>query len=228
MARKKAIRRHTGGSKKILVIISNHEFKPGFSPNIVILRDFMKQSGYEVEYAGISNSDDFKNYENIVTFKYKEVNPRKQFNKICDFITDYKENLDHDWYIKIRPDIKLLDNISFDILSTDAIHGRAREYRGRKRIKYGNSVNGEGYWKLYNGSSYVDCEDNIILDDMLYIFHKNIIQNGAFDKIPQEPRPYESEWFHSNIFSSRNIKMNVIGINLCNTKYMGYSGDINM
>jgi hypothetical protein len=64
---------------------------------------------------------------------------------------------------------------------------------------------------------------------MLYIFHKNIIQNGAFNKIPKmPPDTHENERFHSYVFSNHNIKMNVIGINLCNTKYHVYSGDINM
>ena len=172
MARR--IRKHKGGSKKILVIISNHEFKPGFSPNIVILRDFMKQSGYEVDYAGLSNSDDFKNYEDIITFKYKEVNPRKQFNKMCDFITKYP-NLNYDWYMKIRPDIKLLAPLKFEDCSVDAINSKAREYHGPRTIPYGFSAGGEGDTSnqadMY---SFSPEEHDVILDESIYIFTKKI------------------------------------------------------
>ena len=64
---------------------------------------------------------------------------------------------------------------------------------------------------------------------MIYIFHKNIIQKGAFEKIPPTPPDTnENEWFHSNIFTERNIKMNVIGINMYNTKLEVYSGNINI
>jgi hypothetical protein len=232
---------------KLLVIIIGLNFGEEHKNNIQILDNYMKQSGANIEYCGISSHNDFYVFEDIIEFKYKIINNKLQLSKICDFITEYKEKLDHDWYIKIRPDIKLLDNISFDILSKDAINGRARVYRGRKRIKYGTSVHGEGCWKLINDSHYVDCEDDIILDDMLYIFHKNVIQNGAFTKIPQMPPDIrehewfrdtreherfrdtrEHEWFHFYVFSNRNIKMNVIGINLCNTQYETYSGDINM
>lgn len=214
---------------KILIIISGHYFGKEHIDNIQILDNYMKQSGANIEYCGISSNNDFYVFEDIIEFKYKIINNKPQLSKICDFITEYKEKLDHDWYIKIRPDIKLLNNIDFNILSKDAINGRARFYKGRKRIKYGNSVPvpGEGCSKNYNDSShYVDCEDNIILDDMFYIFHKNSIQNGAFNKIPQVPREAETE--HSNMYSTRNIKMNVIGINLCNTKYQTCSGHINM
>ena len=92
------------------------------SSNINILNNYLKK--YEdsvVDYCGISNSDDFYNYENIISFKYKIINPKQQFSKICDFITQYKAELDYDWFIKIRPDIKLLEPINFEVLSDTAI-----------------------------------------------------------------------------------------------------------
>jgi len=213
---------------KILIIICGHYFGKEHIENIQILDNYMKQSGANIEYCGISSNNDFYVFEDIIEFKYKIINNKLQLSKICDFITEYKEKLDHDWYMKIRPDIKLLNNIDFNILSKDAINGRARKYTGRKQIKYGYSAFGE-VSKLYNESHYVDCEDIIMLDDMLYIFYKNSIQNGVFDKIPQMPPGMcEAEGEHSNMFSTRNIKMNVIGINLCNTKHQAYSRDINM
>lgn len=212
---------------KLLVIISNHIFHKEWCDSIKILNDYMQNNNITVDYCGISNQNDFDNYEGIIQFKYKIINTKHQLDKICDFITEYKSELDYDWYMKIRPEVKLLDNIPFDILSDSAINARARVYNGPKKIKYGMSVNGEGTWKNTGSCAYAHTENNIILDDMLYIFHKNIIQNNAFEKIP-ESNIRQNEWLHTSIFNERGIKLNVIGINLCFTKYNNFSGNINM
>jgi hypothetical protein len=208
------------------VLISSHDFDINSCDNIKILNDYMKNSDIEVDYCGISSKNDFYNYENIIQFKYKIINPKPQFSKICDFITDYKSNLNYDWYIKIRPDIKLLENINFDILSNNAINARARVYNGPAKIKYGMSVNGEGGFKNIGDCHYASREQNIILDDMFYIFHKNVIQKNAFNKI--ELNGYENEWKHTQIFNDRNIPLNVIGIYLYFVKWKTFSGNINI
>ena len=71
----------------VLIIISNHLFDKKWSDNIKILNDYMKMSDHKVDYCGISNQDDFHNYEDIIQFKYKIINTKEQLNKICDFIT---------------------------------------------------------------------------------------------------------------------------------------------
>lgn len=213
---------------KLLVIISSHIFDQSCYDNIKILNDYMQKNHMEVDYCGISNQNDFYVFEPIITFKYKIINTKKQLCKICDFITDYKSELDYDWYMKIRPDIKLLDNIVFDTLSNNAINARARVYNGPLKIKYGMSVNGEGCWKNIGDCNYDDYEHDIVLDDMLYIFHKNIVLQNAFDKIIPTPTTIQHEWAHRSVFNSRNIHFNVIGINLYITKYNNFSGDINI
>ena len=206
----------------------------------------IKHSGMDVDYCGISNQDDFYNYESIIQFKYKIIDTAKQLSKICNFITDYKTELDYDWYMKIRPDIKLLDNINFDtgtgdgtgdgdgkvpILSKNAINGRARIYNGPSKIKYGMSINGEDCF-------YSDHEHNILIDDQIYIFHNNVVQQNAFNKIDPN-MSYENAWnktapdlqsepAHTEIFNNRNISLNIIGINCLMSKYHVFSGHINM
>ena len=100
-----------------------------------------------VDFCGISSYDDFSAYESVITFKYKIINPVRGMSKICDFITKYKDQLDYDWFVKSRPENKLLEPIQFGLLLDNAINARARVYRGPKKIKYGCSVNGEGQWK---------------------------------------------------------------------------------
>lgn len=212
---------------KLLIIILGHVFKTEWCDNIKQLNECMKKNGIKIDYCGISNQDDFHVYEPIIHFKFKIINSKKQLSKICDFITEYKSQLDYDWYMKIRPDIKLLDTIRFDSLSEHAINARARVYNGPKKIKYGMSVNGEGKWKYIGDCHYSDTEHNIMLDDQIYMFHNNVVRNNAFEKIlvPFEP---EYEWTHSNLFKERKIPLNVIGINACLIKHGVFSGHINM
>ena len=214
---------------KLLIILSSGNFDEKYCDNIKCLNDYMKINGIEYDYCGISSKNDFDIYETIIQFKYKIINTKKQLSKICDFITEYKSELDYDWYMKIRPEVKLIDNIDFRMLSDNAINARARIYNGPRKIQYGMSVNGEGEWKNVGGCDYADNEHNIILDDMIYIFHKNIVKNNAFDKIPTS-HDSENEWLHTRVFNHRKIRLNVIGINLCYTKpnHNCFSGNINM
>ena len=159
---------------KLLIILLGHCFDREWSDNIKCLNDHMTNNGIEFEYCGISNQNDFHIYESIIQFKYKIINTKKQLSKICDFITEYKSQFDYDWYMKIRPEIKFFDIIGFRMLSENAINARARVYNGPRKIEYGMSINGEGIWKNKGDCHYADSEYNIILDDMLYIFHKKI------------------------------------------------------
>jgi len=209
---------------KVLVIICSHILNIEWCNNIKILNEYMKLSDMEVDYAGISNQDDFNNYENIILFKYKMINYRMQFNKICDFVTHFKSHLDYDWYIKFRPDIRLLEKINFDILSENAVNARARVYKGPKKIKYGMSINGEGIWKDIGDCEYLPDEVEVVIDDHIFIFNKNIVQLGAFDTVEEK---YYNEWGMSGIFNERKIPLNVIGLNLELLKYNAFSGNLN-
>jgi len=235
---------------KILVIICGHELSSEYIPNIEILHQYISKDNREVEYCGISNNNDFINYEHIISFQYKIINESRQFMKVCDFITNYKHELSYDWYIKFRPDIRLLEPILFTPLSDTAMNARARVYDGPKRIKYGMSINGEGIWKNVGCCSYNDVESNIVLDDHIYIFHHNVIKMGGFDRFTHsgteheelhrfawdcrkrsDPFIYnslEDEWLHTAAWKSRNIELNIIGLYLELTKYHSFSGDLNI
>lgn len=167
--------------------------------------------------------DDFKNYENIINFKYKMINPKMQVSKMLDFLTLYLNELDYDWYCKTRPDIKLLENINFDILDTNAVNARTIEYQGPKKIKYGSSLNGEGNHKYTtNYNKYQENETSIILDDQFYIFHHNInlskLNSESYKKCPSKCHR-QAEWFFTDLLKLLNINLNPIGIYLDFTKY---------
>jgi hypothetical protein len=213
---------------KLLIIILSHEFDIKYCDNIKILNDYIHQnSNIQVDYCGISNQNDFHNYETIIQFKYKIINTKYQLSKICDFITDYKSELDYTWYIKTRPEIKLLENINFNILSENAINARARVYYGPSKIKYGMSV-GADCLEYLKESHYDSYEHDIILDDMFYIFHNNIVQKNGFNKLDHWMIHPQNEWTHTEIFNNRNINLNVIGIYIYMAKHYSTSGNVNM
>jgi len=216
---------------KILVILLHGGDISPYINNIYKLQEDMKHNYSQdiVDYACITSSGCNTNYANSIGFKYIEINTNMQLSKMCTFITKYKDQLNYDWFIKIRPEIQLVSKINIDTLSTDCIHARAREYRGPRKILFGNSVAGEGEFIGINESFYSDTEEIIALDDQIYLFHRNIIDMGAFvsctsDEILQYCRRgsdilnWEHEWTHSNCWKSRGIKLNVIGIDLMFTR----------
>ena len=230
---------------KVLVIICSHEFSSKNLPYIKGLNDFFINKDILVDYCGISGCNDFHNYEGIITFKYKIINSKFQYSKISDFICSYKEELsDYHWFIKWRPDLRLIGDIDFDSLCEDSINARARVYIGPKKVKYGKSVNGKGaFLGVTDGGYYRDSEKEIVLDDMVYIFSNNLIKQGAFDsvedmyknnvmfrsetlKVWESYTGQEHEWFHAAVWKARNIGLNIIGINLENIKWGSFSGDI--
>jgi hypothetical protein len=216
---------------KLLVLLVSHEMNPDYLSNIQILHEYLINDPTidQVDYCGISNTDDFSNYEHIILFKYKSINTKRQLSKVCDFISEInatENKLDYDWYLKFRPDFKLLGPISFESLSDRGIHARARAYRGPKRIQYGMSVNGEGIHKNVGSCAFDPVESELVLDDCVYLFHNNVITMGAFEPIQSDH--LENEWFHTNIWNGRNIPLNIIGINTICLKYDTSPGHINM
>jgi hypothetical protein len=209
---------------KILVIFVSNKMDSKDIDNIKILKEFLID--YEVDYCAISSTNDFDIYEQVIDLKYKIVNTKKQLSKITDFITDTKDDLNYDWFIKIRPDNKLLEKIDFSTLKQDSINARARVYAGPRMLKYGMTVNGKGYFAHIRDCSIQSSESKVILDDTLFIFGQGAIRKGAFDKILEGKR--EDEWFQTAIFNNRKIPLNVIGIFVLNTKHNIESGHLNM
>jgi hypothetical protein len=185
---------------------------PIFLPNIVILRDFLKD--YQTDFAAVLSSDEFAKFEGTIPLKYKEIHAKRQLSKTCHFITKYKDQLDYDWYIKIRPDVKLLEPIDFDQCNDSMINARARVYNGPRTIKHGLSACGEGEGNWAKCYTYNDVEKDIILDDMVWIFGKKLIDAGGFSVDHIEEPDMEGEWYITDIWKKKNIPLHVVGINL--------------
>jgi hypothetical protein len=236
-----------GGNKEgILIILVNHTMDTEYVDSMKELSKYIAHLSikYTVDLAGISSEDNFSNYDGIIDFKYKYISPKGQLSKLCDFITEHKAHLKYDWFIKMRPGVQVLDynTINFDALPKNAVSARARCYRGPHKNKKSCSVGGEGPFKifLYNcinnegphknkphSSPGFPAKDTL-LDDTVYIFHRNVIDKGGF--APTEGTDKENEFYHTNIWKSRNIELNVIGLDIKfrSNKYPDtiYSGNI--
>jgi GR25 family glycosyltransferase involved in LPS biosynthesis len=234
-----------GGSDKkesVLIILSTNEMYPEFKPQVETLKKYIEHLSktYTVDIAGISSKDDFSNYSGILDFKYKYINSKLQVAKICDFITENKDTLNYDWFLRTRPEEELLDfdTIDFKNLPKDAVSARAREYAGPFTGKYSCSVGGEGSFKDTKACLYKPTLEKIILNSDIYVFHKTAIDKGGFSKLTKEEENWgtqndkvsQSEWFFSHTMTSRGIKLNIIGINTKFTRksrnQFMYSGNI--
>ena len=201
---------------RVLVLIISHEMN-GSLDNIQILKQFMDQSDHTVDYAGISSGNDFSFFEHILPFKYKFTCKDKQLTKVCEFIKSFKSQLDYDWYVKIRPEVKLLESINFSRIKPNAINARARAYVGHRSIKYGLSV--PANLPLITSVSFDASNETFVLDDQLYIFDHSIIAGGYFETEGIKSKYlYEDEWVHTEYWKLQNTPLNVVGLNVIFTK----------
>ena len=227
--------------KVLVIIISRGMYKKNVN-NIKKLKDSFDKN-IQVDYCCISGENDFNNYENVIKLKYKIISKSKQLEKMCEFITDYKDELDYDWFIKFRPELVLNEPIDFSQLKSSSINARVREYKGPLKIKYGciafpdsERVGGNPN-SMINHTTYSKTTERVVLEDMIYIFDRNVIKSNGFDKITKSntknvfytmPKIYgggtdnfygrntysQNEWMCTALFKYRNINLNIIGINV--------------
>ena len=205
------------GRESILIILASNDMNPEFIPQIKELARYVEHLSkkYIVDVACVSSKDDFENYSDYIKFKYTYINTNRQLSKVCSFITDNKDTLQYDWFLKTRPEIVFADfeTINYGTLPNDSISARARVYFGPYRNEHACSVGGVGDYQHIKGCFYRDRLETIVLDDIVYVFHRNIIDRGGFTKLISDGAK-EDEYFHSSTWISRNIKLNVIGINV--------------
>jgi hypothetical protein len=225
--------------ESILIILSTNEMYPEFKPQVETLRKYIEHLSktYRVDLAGISSKDDFSNYSDVLDFKYKYVNPKLQVSKMCDFVSENRDTLKYDWYLKTRPEVEMMDfdTIDFKNLPKDAVSARAREYTGPFQGKHSCSVGGEGSFSHIKACFFNKEQQKLSIDDNVYVFHKTTVDNGGFSQITEGelPRPGEEgehEWYFSRVLTARGINLNIIGIDMLFTrKSRGesiYSGNV--
>jgi len=167
---------------RILLILNSYQMKIEFESSMKTIQDrlisVLKNEDQQVDICSISSYDDHTTYEHIIgKIKYKLITPEKQFEKI---IYAFK-NIDltsYDWFIKIRPDLTLLEDINTaKILSCDnnSINARSRWYIGPHiNIPYGTSHSFKSGDPWEESWIYSETVKDITPDDHIYIFNKNI------------------------------------------------------
>lgn len=175
-------------------------------------------------------------------FKYEFICSEPQLRKTCHIFNKIKYE-EYDWYIKVRPEINLLEKIThkkFESFSIEKINARCRIYEGPKiNLSHGLSVPYSTRWISYNDKYTI-----IVPDDQMYFFHKNIAAQ-AFAPVSlqtyldyvknlklQNNKPFwvenwmlsdnyfpknnknEREGHHQFIWNYRNVYINPININL--------------
>ena len=208
--------------ESILFILTGVAIDMNYILNIRMLDTYIKElsTRYTVHVACISGQDDFHIFEDIIPFTYKVISTKMQLDKVCDFISGCPP---YDWYVKLRSEVKLLDQLDFDSYPKDSINARARVYTGPLSIKHASSA-GQGYLHYVHAIHQSEELEEFILDDAIYIFHKTVVENGGFAPITEEERGRrdwyftspgkQHEWFHTAVWKSRKIPLNLIGINM--------------
>jgi hypothetical protein len=212
----------SGGNHKesILIILSSDQMYPEFKPQIESLKKYIIHISkkYNVDIAAISSIDDFSNYSDILDFKYKYINKKKQVSKLCDFISENKDNLKYDWFFRTRPESEMVnfDTIDFTNLPKNAVSARAREYIGPFMGKHACSVGGEGEYINIKACHYKKDKEKLVIDDTI-VFHRMVIDNGGFIPLSNEKEAEyirQDEWFLTNMLVSRGIDLNIIDIDV--------------
>jgi len=211
---------------RILIILAGQSMSSEFIGKIKKLAEYIQflRTLLEVDIACISSSDDFEEFDNILHFKYKVVNPKKQLSKVCDFLSGISN--DYNWYIKTRPDIEFMEPIDFSKLKPGHINARVRLYKGPRKLKNGASV-GAGSYAAYKVHISFGFIERMILDDQVYIFDNSL--KPSFTQFEYNHELYENEWFHDKYWRSKNLQLNMIPLNVVfsNTRVYVPSGNVN-
>jgi hypothetical protein len=210
---------------KLLVIYVSGSLHDGLDANFEeTKRNLLKISGLtQLDFACVSSKDDFDNYKKYFDFKYTLVCPDLQLEKLCKFFDKFKHEFEYDWYIKIRPEVVLLEPIRFEKLKAGAVNARSRIYIGPENIPNGSVGGGDGLWSSIDLNAYAPDLKLLILDDQFFIFDKIVVDAGGFKLLEENEsivwenstiflKDLQNETTHTELWKNRGIGINLIGI----------------
>ena len=162
---------------KILVIFVSRDINISHKRTLLTIKnnlvDSLKNDDTIIDLCSVlSQPDTNMILKNILgNFKYEFICSEPQLRKTCHIFNKIKYE-EYDWYIKVRPEINLLEKIThkkFESFSIEKINARCRTYEGPKiNLSHGLSVPYSTRWISYN-DKYTIIEP----DDQMYFFHKN-------------------------------------------------------
>ena len=205
---------------KILVIFISRDIKDSDNNLLTIkknLIDSLKNDNTIVDLCSVLSQQEINNtsYKNILgNFKYEFINNEPQLRKLCSIFNTINYD-DYDWYIKVRPEINLLETITHEKLETfskEKVNTRCRGYYGPHiNLPYGCSIQNirtapHNVKEYYNYKKYNDKYTIINPDDQMFFFHKNIAAKAfapfSFEKYLEFSEKLKSQtkkpfWFYS-------------------------------
>ena len=223
---------------KVLLMIISHNITNNNLQNIYDkIINPLKTNNIEVDLATcISGSNNIISNEVKYNFKFDGF----QLAKVC-FVVNKFDDDEYDYYIKIRPEIKLTTIINQTFLlelSKTKINSRCRQYAGPSiDLKFGMSCQRN---LIREGEILYNDKVVICPDDQMYIFHKSIkkafspIANDTYlnycKKINDKREYWVDQWMlnetywknavvereghHKFIWYSRGFDINPIGLDM--------------
>lgn len=228
---------------RVLVIVVTESFSDErWHPNIATFPDsiLVYSRNDQVDVIGISSYEEtlppLNNGKEWACGKRSLENADYQFTKLCHAIKVFCADKPHyDWYIKIRPDIRVNEPIDLARMAAKSVNVRAREYEGPKRLPKAASVGGPGSPLELARLSIKGApkESYVVTDDQVYVFSRLLVESGAFEYPPPGLLPpsvaacyRENEWFHTIIWKRRGVPINITSIDCTMLKNDSRSGDL--
>ena len=204
-------------NQNILVIIVNDKYNTLFDTNLGTWATRLFP-GNNIDYAVVLSEYDEAKYDQIenalggIKIKYRVANAERQMHKLWRFVSGLGEN--YDWYVKIRPEIQLLDTLRLYSCVAGHLNGRARVYRGPKHVEYGMSVKGEGCWHFIQ-YDYSECptEQEVVMDDQMFIFDGTVVESGVFNDMDIHHTDFPEREM-TRLLNKHGVKLNVVGLNV--------------
>lgn len=230
--------------EKILLVFTNRSMENNWG-SLASIRDKLivpLKKYYTLDIAIVTSNKYNDEYENILgKAKYKILCKKPVVSKLCKLFETINYD-DYNWYIKIRPEITLLENIDINTIKKcckNSVNGRVRHYFGPYiNIKNAVSIPDHQIRSCQNSDININSwnkndfkykkEASLAPDDILYIFSKLVakkfidvyIKKIEEENIPKGIKEYlvkeinsQNEGFHGAYYKYNNINYNIIGLN---------------
>lgn len=230
--------------EKILLVFTNRSMENNWG-SLASIRDKLinpLKKHYTLDIAVVTSIEYNNEYDNILgKAKYKILYEKPVISKMCKLLENINYD-DYNWYIKIRPEITLLENIDINTIKKcciNSVNGRVRHYFG-PYINMKNAVSIPNHQIRSCQNSNINIKDwnrndfkykkevSLAPCSLIYIFSNLVakkftdidvkkiegenMSHGVKDHLIREING-QHEGFHGAYFKYNNINYNIIGLN---------------
>ena len=230
--------------EKILLVFTNRNMVNNWN-SLNSIRDKLinpLKKYYTLDIATVTSNKYNDNFENILgKAKYKITCEKPVMSKLCKLFETINYD-DYNWYIKIRPELTLMENIDLNTIKKcckNSVNGRVRHYFG-PYINIKNAVSIPNHQIISCQNSDINIKDwnrndfkykkdvSLAPCSLIYIF-SNLVAKKIIDidvkklegeNIPKGIKNHligeinsQHEGFHGAYYKYSNINYNIIGLN---------------